>query len=243
MAVAEDATTPAVTRLTASTVAGLASASFTPPAASLELVLYTLEFAAAPGSITTPTVSSTAGGAWTTGPVMKAANNSGCAIIFWRYNASAPGAHTVTVTRTEVTSADAMLAVRVITGTDTTLSGSASQNLTAVGSAATQQTFTPVRANSYIGCACAINTAGTLTANGNTTQFDNFNDTSNGSVMANGRGTSLTGAAGVGQSLGWTGVTAASQVWAALEVWAPAAAVTVQKARQRNRARFRASTW
>lgn len=243
MAIAEDASSPTPTRLTRVTTAALASGSFTPPAASMEVVLYGLEFGTAPAAITTPTVSSTAGGAWTTGPLIKASNVSGCLICFWRYNATAPGAHTVTVTRTEVGSADAMLAVRVLTGTDTSLSGSAAQNINTSAAAGVQQTVTPVRANSYIAIAAAINSSGTLTANGNTTQFDLFNDTSNGSNIGTGRGTSVAGAAGVGQSLGWTGITTNNQLWIALEVFAAVAAVTAQKVVPRNRARFRAATW
>lgn len=237
MAIVEDVSSPAVVKFSASTSPTLATSSFTPPAgASLELVLFTLEFGTAPGSITTPTVSSSAGGAWNSGPLIKAANVSGVVMSFWRYNASAPGAHTVTVTRTEVGSAAASLTVRVLTGTDTSLAGAATQQIATVSSAGTQQTVTPVRDNSYIGVAASINTSGTLTVNGNTTQFDFTNDTSVGAELASGRGTSLTGAAGVGQSLGWTGVATNTQLWVAQEVFvAPAAVAPVSSIAVRDR--------
>lgn len=188
--------------------------------------MYGLEFGSAPGSITTPTISSSAGGAWTAGPLIKAANVSGCLASWWRYNASAPGAHTVTVTRTEVGSAAIVLVTKVITGTDTTLTGAASQNINATTQGTTVQNVTPVRANSMIAVSAAVNSALTFVANGNTTQWNNDSDSTIGGTIAHGRGTSLTGAAGVAQSLGWTVTSTGNQLWIAQEVW-PAAAAAV----------------
>ena len=219
MAIAEDASTPAVATATGDTTGVITTASFTPPANSLLVVIVNVGFKATNGS--TLTISDSVSGSYTAGPFVHNSNdeNSG---IWYRYLSSAPGAMTVTATDTNTGQAGRQLAVRVLTGGASSQSGAASQHAT--GNATSyESSITTTAAGSWVYVAGAMDNDNlSLAADANTTSIGVLNDGIDFETCAAGRQAAATGVPGA-TTLGWTSSSSTSFTWAALEIL-PAAA-------------------
>lgn len=209
MAIAEDVSTPTVTRGTHGTSTTCVSASFSPPAGSLLIVQAVIGWDST-GANPTLSCSDSVGGTYSTGITTKNATNPvSQGTIFYRYLASAPGAMTVTATSSSAASKSMQLGVRVVTGASATIGAVASSTTAAIGNLVT----TTVGSRVY--CIGGAGLNGTMTPNANTTNIDAWNDTVSGDTLLIGRSTSLT-VTPASTAFGWN--PPASVIWGAVEV-------------------------
>jgi hypothetical protein len=144
VAVLEDISTPAVaesvggfTGTSISTTSTYGSAAFTPPATSVLVACCIVNYATKTTGFPAFTVSDSASGTWTAGPVISSAASYAKIQFFTRPCVTSPGLITVTFSRGTDTSAAMMaLAVRVNTGANTTTPQGSSN--TASGSSGSQ---------------------------------------------------------------------------------------------------------
>lgn len=223
MAIAEDASTPAVVRSTVSSATQTwSTAAFSPPADSLLVVLVNnlISFATTHAAFT---VSDSAGGTWTQGVDAKPAASDTChSAVFYSYRASAPGPITVTVDKGDTWTSDTQLTVRVVTGAATNQTGAATVSyFVATGSAptnATQQNITTTTVGSRVYAAVTHNSTNAITANANTTNIDTWTEATIFCVLASARQTNTTVTPGA-TSIGYTGQSSANNVaFAAMEI-------------------------
>jgi hypothetical protein len=215
VAIAEDASAPAVVQRASGTGTTVTSASFSPPAASLLVVLCSVGWGNSPTGTPTLTASDSKSGTYTAGPIAR--NLAGQGGVFYRYLAAAPGAMTVTVTSSDATAKAMLLAVRVLTGAAATQTGAASGTSATLMDASV--TITQVGSTVYVASASFQNNTQAVLAN--TTAISYWGDGTSGDDMAVGRATSLTAATGAA-TYGWTSNGNA----AAMEVVPAAAAAT-----------------
>ena len=226
MAISEDASTPAVATLSASTSAStLASASFTPPSGSWVIVEVAVSYGANLGSAPTLSISDSLSGTWTSGPtqVENVSGTGSCngVAFFTQFFAASPGAMTVTghtsVAGTASIKVDLMVAARVMDGVAVSQSGAGSAHTggtTAVTTFESSITTTAVGSRVYVGASSGAQ--GTYTPSAKTTTVDAVQETTTSNVNAIGKQTTDTTTPGA-TTLGWTG-TSASWAWAALEL-------------------------
>jgi hypothetical protein len=194
MAIAEDATTPAVATIQGPATT-LATASFSPPSGSLLLAIAAVAQATSLSSIT---MADSGAHTWTGGPSKFSATvgYGGCK-IFYTYLSSAPGSITVTGTYGGATAQDLSLAVRVLTGTNSSQAGAATAATetasTTVGTVSVTTTTTGSKVYG-ISMSCFPNTA--LTLNGATSLINSYADTPVGSNTVDWRATNATGTPG-----------------------------------------------
>lgn len=196
MAVAEDASTPAVTRSPTSwTTTTLSSPSFTPPAGSLLVI--TANTCDTSAFTPTPTLSASVSAGGTPTQLYQAADTTGgfdFAGCWYLYLSTSPGAITVTLTRSDTIANSGQLAVRVLTGTAQTaslLTGVVVNNITTTNG--TQASVTPGSIGSQLYVATEVDrTAGTLTPATGTTNIDSFLNGTIGVNQAFGKSTALT---------------------------------------------------
>lgn len=214
--IAEDASTPAPSHSANGTSVSATSASFSPPAASLVVVTATWLWAAAP-SVTTLSLADSNGNTYTAGPAQYSQNAYSATAIFTRYYASAPGAITVTCTRSgDTSSADCQLAPRVLTGAAASQAGAATT--AAAGSGTSMEvSLTTTTAGSWVYVCGGYGAQPTLTAAPTTTTIQAWPD-SNADTGAIGRSAAATTTPGAA-SYGWS---ASASVYT--HYWAIAAA-------------------
>ena len=190
MAIAEDASTPAVVTATGNSTGTITTASFTPPSNSLLVVVLNVGYTSAGSGIASVTISDTASGSYTAGPFLgdSAADNSG---IWFRYLSSSPGSITVTATNSNHPAAGYQLAVRVLTGANSSQSGAASATHTgASATTAVTSAITTTTTGSWVYVAACGNSGDTFTAAAATTLISNLTDATDAEVLGAGRATS-----------------------------------------------------
>ena len=217
MAIAEDASTPAVVTATGNSTGTITTASFTPPSNSLLVVVLNVGYASAGSGIASVTISDSASGSYTAGPFLgdSAADNSG---IWFRYLSSSPGSITVTATNSNHPAAGYQLAVRVLTGANSSQSGAASATHTG-GSATTAVTsaITTTTTGSWVYVAACANSGTTFSAAAATTLINSLTDATDAECLGAGRATSATGTPGAA-TLGFTAGATVKFSWVALEI-------------------------
>lgn len=212
MAIAEDVSSPAVSRSAISTIAtSLVTTSFTPPAGAYLLVMANIGLynarTSAPSGITITSSGGTS--AWTT--VQFKYDSGGTYNYGGVYVAqvTTSQAMTVTMTRPEATTGDMQMAVRVITGCGGIGASAATLPASTVTIAGS---LTPTQTGSILYAAAGFNNSATFTANGSTTSIDVWNEGTNIVVLATGKATALTSSLSP-VTLGWT---ASTSGWAYL---------------------------
>ena len=221
MAVTEDASTPAVaetaggfTGTSISTSATYGSAAFTPPANSVLVACCIANFASKQSGFPAFTLSDSAGGTWTAGPVISSAASYAKIQFFTRPCVTSPGSITVTMSRGSDTSAAMlMLAVRVCAGANTTTPQGNSQ--TNSGSGGTQIVVTESQsvAGSLLYVLGDWSNSSAPTAIGGTSTIITTLDNTDGGYLALGSSTA-------GGTMGWNVGTlfSAGFIAAALEI-------------------------
>lgn len=205
MAVVEDPSTPVVTRSAAGfTAATLTSASFSPPAGSLLVVMANLSYASAYASPPTLSIAAT-GVAFTqlfqAGDPIDKFNVAGC---WYAYLSSAPGSIAVTLTRSAAAKAGGQLMVRVLTGAATSALLMAGNVGTASSTTGGQAVVAPSSVGSQLYMSAADDgIGGTLTPVAGTSDLDNWTDSTDSINLAVGKSTGLTSSTSAA-TWGWT---------------------------------------
>ena len=122
MAIAIDASTPAAVNLAASVSLTATTASFSPPAGSLVLVMVAIGLQGSAAE--TVTVADSGSVSYTAGPLEYAFSANGV-FFFQQYYASAPGSITVTATRSSASAGNFALVTEVLTGAAASQTGAA----------------------------------------------------------------------------------------------------------------------
>lgn len=178
MTITEDSSAPIAVHVT--TTSGT-TASFTPPSQSLLVVMV----AADGGNVaTTATVSDSGSHTWT---LLKRQNTTavgalgGTAEVWCTYLSSAPGS--ITVTASGWSTVGGNIVTKVLLGAAQTQNGATGGS--GGSSIAPTATLTPTQIGSRIyGAALDFTTNAVLTANGNSSSIDQFNDATNGDTWA-----------------------------------------------------------
>lgn len=175
MAVAEDATSPAVAHsAAASTATTLATAAFSPPAGSLLVITAQVSLVNAFTGTPTISVALSAGGTATTiGVIQELTFKFQYGGSFYAYLPTAQTSMTVTMTRTEAGSGTMALAVRVVTGSAGTPGATL---ITTNNTSVAEATITPQAVGSilYLSDNYDRTAAAALTADANTTTLDQW---------------------------------------------------------------------
>jgi len=213
MAIAEDASTPAVKRGTAAaTTTTNVTASFSPPAQSMLVVCMIIGWGTAPGGTPTLTCTDSVGGTYTAGPTV--ITDAVQCKIFTRFLSIAPGSMTITMTSGSATSKSMVVAARVLTGVSSVQTGAGSSQV-ASGSNDGSITTTTIGSWAYLVTGESVNATATVDAR--TTSIDNWNDTIAGDLLLIGRQTNATTTPGA-TTLGFTGAGTTLVPYVALEL-------------------------
>lgn len=225
MAVSEDASTPAVatsgggyTGTSIQTSSTYGSAAFSPPANSVLVAMCVANYASLQGPYPTFTVSDSAGGTWTTGPVISTAATYAKVQIFTRPCVSAPGSITVTFSRgSDTNQAELMLAVRVLDGASTSTPQGASARASSNSNSNLQIAITPTVVGSliYVVADEAGNTP-PIVQSGTTTLASSL-DANDGGYLLSGVSSSTTSSL-TSQTFGWQVGSGEPWIIAALEI-------------------------
>lgn len=215
MPIAIDASTPANVQLATSTSATATTASFSPPAKSLVVIHVTIGFDANTPSAPSFTVADSGSTSYTAGPTGYDGGATGV-WLFSHYYATAPGAITVTATRTGQLGA-AMFFVKtwVLTGAAASQTGAASASGHAQTGTSISGSITPTQLNSWVMVGGASGSNIALNAAGGLTQDTSWADASDGEATASGH---LVVSSVSAQSPGWTVASNIFWSWAALEI-------------------------
>lgn len=215
MPIAIDASTPANVQLATSTSATATTASFSPPAKSLVVIHVTIGFDANTPSPPSFTVADSGSTSYTAGPTGYDGGATGV-WLFSHYYATAPGAITVTATRTGQLGA-AMFFVKtwVLTGSTASQTGAASASAHAQTGTGISGSITPTQPNSWVMVGGASGSNIALNAAGGLTQDTSWADSGDGEATASGH---LVVSSVAAQSPGWTVASNIFWSWAALEV-------------------------
>ena len=221
MTVAEDASTPAaVASGQGVTTTAITTASFSPPAGSLLVVMAGVELSAAYSTTPSISISTTAAGVTFTQAVFRAepTGKYTYAGIWYAYLSSAPGSITVKATRSEAGSGGMEMAVRVVTGAASSIGATAIVNNTGQSPSA-QVSITPTKTGSQLYVVGSNDDSGSLTADAATTTISSLVDGTSIGEVYTGKATSLTSSTSA-VTLGWTGNPSANdhQVVGAIEV-------------------------
>jgi hypothetical protein len=245
VAVAQDASSPAVVRSASkSTATTITTVSFTPPAQSLLLVSIAVAnnvaWTTAPTGFT---VSTSVGGITFTNAAFRADTTTKLLYsgLYYAYLPTAPGAMTLTVTRPDALAGDLMLAVRVLTGAAPTPGAVVNPVTNFPPNAPVSTAITPTQVGSLLYVHASTDDNGTLTAVSGTTSADNWADASNLSVLAFGSAgpTVSTSAVTVGYTL-TTSNTDHDSIVQAVEI---IASVTIPAMRRKHVAVMRAANF
>lgn len=218
MAIAEDASTPAVA--TGTGTGTITTAAFSPPAGALLVALVGGGWSST--ATMTATVSDSVSGSWTTGPTVANTNASdhGFVGVYFRYLSSAPGSMTVSAAFTGL-SGGRLLAVRVLTGAASNQTGAGTGTLmnTTGSTTGTVSVTTTVAGSVVYGVADDSQTNSAYTVNAATSILSggDFNDTTDTVRLVAWKATSATGTPGA-TTLGGTWAVAGISSTAALEI-------------------------
>lgn len=217
MALAEDASTPAVVRsASSSTATTLSTAAFTPPAESLLVVVWQYNGSQFPVLPAINVIDSTGGRnelkAMNPGP----ANTNVVTGVWVRYFRVSPGSITVTGTRTNIDDCCMQLAVRVVTDAHPIQNGAASAIFSTTTNGG-QKSFTTTTTGSLVYVASADPLNDPYVVNAATNNLDLWIDATFQMVNAFGRAPGLIGTPGA-VTYGWSGATALKVAWLAIEI-------------------------
>lgn len=197
MAIAEDASTPAVSHITTHTSGNSTSNSFSPPAGSLVVVPVTWMFASGKSSLIS--CNDSLGNSYTSSASQLDNIGNTSTDVFYFYYSSAPGSITVGVHCTSTSLASTELGPRVLTGAASVQTGAAHTSANSSG----QVSITTTKTGSWVYIAGGNATTGTPSVNSNTTSIDFFSDSGSGDIGAIARMTNPTGSPGA-ITIGWT---------------------------------------
>jgi hypothetical protein len=212
----QDASTPAAVDLTGTTGGTVSTATFTPPANSMVVIVATIGYLN-PASAPTVTCADSGAVSYTAGPAVFDTLYAG-AYVFTHFYSSSPGPITVTVTRTVALGAAQMSIIPfVLNGTNSSQAGAASLTFsTASNVSAFNRSFTPTTPGSWsiIGASIGNQMSGAPTAVGVTTDHYNSDGTDFVSEIA---GHQVTGTPAA-SNMGWTWSSNSDYAWVALEI-------------------------
>ena len=216
MGILQDISTPAAVDVTGTTGGTVATASFSPPANSMVVIVANIGYLSS-SSAPTVTCADSNAVSYTAGPAVFDTQFAGV-YIFTHFYSSAPGPITVTVTRT-VGLGSALLEIvpYVLTGANSSQTGAATLTFsTTTNTKNFNRSFTPTTPGSWCitGISVGNTESGTPTAVNSTT--DHFLSDSTDVVAAAG-GHFVTGSP-VAANLGWTWAQASDYAWATLEI-------------------------
>ena len=216
--ITQDATTPAVVTAAGSAGTSLTTASFSPPANSLLVVLTSFEYQAANASTPVLTVSDSVSGTYADGPSVFDGSR-GMAAIWTRYLFTAPGAMTVTIANSGPTATHGqILAVYVLDNAGSVQAKGA----TATGHSATAVTawtegITTTVSGSWVLAAGAGSVLGTVTPESTTTGLENDQDSTDEVSLLTGKQCAATVNPGA-ITLGWASSAAGLYAVALMEI-------------------------
>lgn len=215
MAIAENASTPAI--VTGTGTGALTTASFSPPAGSLLVALVGGGWSN--GRITVA-MSDSVSGAWQPAVIANDIGGNGVygfAAVYYRYLASAPGSMTVTATYSGFSGSGAggrQLAVRVLTGAASVQGGATAKTTLSTSMSSLTTSITTTTAGSVVyGAADDARSAETMaasantvfcSANGGTNPFPSSNDTVTLAAIKSVQATGSPGQMSMGVSLGFS---------------------------------------
>jgi len=213
VAITLDGSTPAAVDNIASTSATAVTASFSPPAGSMVVIVVNVSFAGIPASITV-TVTDSASTAYTAGPA-KWDTRFEYSGIFTHQYASAPGSVTVTATRSATGSALFQVVPYVLDGTAASQSGAASQTSSSTSNVtAVEASVTTTVTGSWVITGAGVDNENTYTPVALSTDHAANDGTDSVSAAA---GHAVTGTPGA-TTIGWTISGASNFALAALEI-------------------------
>jgi len=210
-----DPSTPGLTgQLASASATTIQSASFSPPANSLVVVLYGFGWATSTATGPVVTVADSGSVSYDAGPSANTGTFSFSA-IFSHYYATAPGPITVTATRNSATAATVSMYVLVLPGAAASQAAAA---FAAISGAATSLTgsITTTQPRSWVLLTVTENNAFAPTAVAGTTLQGSYEDSVNGIESMFGAQTPATITPGA-TTPGWT-ATSTGYSWAALEI-------------------------
>jgi len=216
MPILQDASTPAPIDSTGNSSGTLATASFSPPANSMVVIVVNIGFLNT--TITGPTVTCADSLANSYTAITPAYDGQFAGSYqFSHFYASAPGTITVTVTRTVATgTANFSITPYVLTGANSSQAGAASANGTGTSSTFTKSiTTTQTGSWTCVGLSVGNTETGTPTPVGGVTTDHFFNDGTDFVAEAAGHVTTVTPGA---TTMGWTWHSSSDFAWTALEI-------------------------
>lgn len=215
MAIAEDASTPAVAT---SGAASVTSASFSPPSGSLLVAFYAAEYGPFVADVTdTLSVTDSGGGTWAGGEYQAVYGQFGKLKFAWRFLSSAPGAITVTGSNSDTgTSQSGCLAVRVLTGAAPSQSAAA-KAVTHGDSTSREGVITTTAAGSWVYAAAMDGFGSGLSYTPDAATVTITSNTLSGNTLYMGRASAATGTPG-DTAAGWTSTQSANWQWLAQEI-------------------------
>ena len=215
MAISLDASTPAsATTATGNSSTTITTGSFSPPSASMVVVMVNLGYGSS-GSSPGMSVSDSNGNTYTAGSQLfdGTFNYAG---LFYFYYANAPGSITVTASRNNGRGAGWAVYPYVLDGASSTIGAHTTTN--SASSTSFTGSITTTVTGSWVLLTATIDDVVTVSPNGSTTTITTVNDSTDGETLLQGKQTSATGTPGA-TTLGWTTTAGATDYcWASLEI-------------------------
>jgi len=215
LTILQDASTPAPVDNTVSTAGTAVTASFSPPANSMVVIVVNIGYLANTTTGPTVTCADSLANSYTAGPAAYDGQFAG-SYQFSHFYSSAPGAITVTVTRTVALGQSNFEVVPyVLTGANSSQAGQGTANGTGTTGAFTKSVTTTATGSwTCVGLAVGNVMTGTPTGVGVTTDHS-FNDGTD--LVSGAAGHAITGSPGA-TTLGWTWTSNSDFAWTALEI-------------------------
>lgn len=210
MGILIDGSTPAAVDSAGNTSLTAVTASFSPPSGSLALV--TVNIGLVGSSAMTVSVADSLSNSYTAGPSEYAFSANGV-WYFAFYYTSAPGAITVTATRSSASAGLFSLVALVLTGANSNQSGAAAPAGVNNGSTTMESAITPTQVGSWCFASTVSNSAAG-TADG-LTDDHNVHDSTDGVLSTLGHAVTSTLTA---ETIGWLSGASAFWAWAAWEI-------------------------
>jgi hypothetical protein len=216
MPILQDISTPAAVDLTISTSGTAVTASFSPPANSMVVIVVNIGYLSNTPTGPTVTCADSNAVAYTAGPAAYDGQYAG-AYQFFHYYSTAPGAITVTVTRTVALGQSQFEVVPyVLTGTNSSQAGQGTANGTS-GASPFSKSITTTQTGSWtcVGLSVGNSESGTPGSIGGVTVDHFHNDATD--IVAAAAGHVITGTPGA-TTLGFTWSSSSDFAWTALEI-------------------------
>lgn len=215
--ITQDASTPAIVTASGSAGTSLTTASFSPPANSLLVVMTSFEYQAANASTPVFTVSDSVSGTYAAGPSVFDSTR-GMAAIWTRYLFTAPGAMTVTITNSGPSATHGqVLAVYVLNNAGSVQTKAATATAHSTGMTGWIGAITSTVSGSWVLAACAGSVMGTITPLSSTTTLENDQDSTDAVSLLLGKQCAATIIPG-SVTLGWDSPTAGDYALAMQEI-------------------------